>query len=409
MTAKMRPNSVKNSAKRNDIVIVGGGPAGLVLATCLGTLGFSVLCIERRAAKDTRHQAKSDTRTTALSFGSVQILKRCGVWPAIQKAACPILDIRIADGDSPAFLDFHHREVGNDPFGWIIENQIFHHALIKHIGTLKNVRRIEGEMDDLVIDANEARVILKDGRSLAALLAIGADGRNSLCRAKANIPFYGWAYDQTSLVCTIAHEKPHHHIAVEHFLPGGPLAVLPMTKQRSSIVWTEKKPAADTLMKMSDADFRIALEEKVHGWLGKIKLIGARVAYPLSLQHAKYYSSRRLVLIGDAAHGIHPIAGQGFNLGMGDVGVLVEELTRAQQLGLDPGDNNILGRYEKRRKFANGNMVFMTDILDRLFSNSIVPIEAARRFGLGAVHRLPPLKRFFMRTAMGIGQAKTSA
>jgi 2-octaprenyl-6-methoxyphenol hydroxylase len=402
MTAKMRRNSVKKRVNRNDIMIVGGGPAGLALASCLGTAGFSVVCIERRAPRRARTIAKLDGRTTALSYGSAQILKNGGVWPHLQKAACPILDIRIIDQNSPAFLDFHHREIGRNPFGWIVENHIFHQALLARIRELKSVQRIEGAVERLETNDDGARVILTDGRVLTTSLVVGADGRHSICRTQAAIPIYGWTYDQTSIVCAIAHEKPHHNVAVEHFLPGGPLAVLPMTKQRSSIVWTEKNAAAEALMKMSDADFAAALGEKVKDWLGAIRLAGARVAHPLSLQHARRYIDRRLVLIGDAAHGIHPIAGQGFNLGMGDIGVLLDELSRARSLGLDWGDAIVLKRYEKRRKSANGNMVFMTDILDRLFSNAIPSVEAARRFGLGAVQRLPPLKRFFMRTAMGI-------
>jgi len=398
----MRPRYVKKTAKRNDVIIIGGGPSGLALAASLGAEGFSVLCLEREAPKNRNKIAKADGRTTALSFGSSRILEKAGLWPRLEKAACPILAIRIADRDAPNFLDFHHGEIGRDPFGWIIENHIFHHALYEHARNLKTVRFEQGIMEDLETDNIEARVTLKDGRVFAAALAVGADGRDSLCRELAGIPSYGWRYDQTAIVCTIVRLKPHHNIAVEHFLPGGPLAVLPMTKQRSSIVWTEKNEAAEILMKMDEKNFTRALQEKVQDWLGTIRLAGPRIAYPLSLQHAKHYTARRLALIGDAAHGIHPIAGQGFNLGMGDIGVLVEELTRAARLGLDLGDADILRRYEKRRKFANGNMVFATDALDRLFSNAIPPVEAARRFGLDVVQRMPPLKRFFMCTAMGI-------
>jgi len=399
--AKMRPSRTRHTKRESDVVIVGGGPSGLALSAVLGSAGFSVVCLERNPPRAER-VARNDGRTTALSFGSVKILKKCGVWPALKKSACPILDIRIADCNSSSFLDFGHAEIGDRPFGWIIENHFFHRALLSRARALKNVRIVApAAMEKLETDDAEARIVLTDGRIFAAPLAIAADGRDSQCRERAGIPVYGWEYDQTALVCTIAHELPHYNVAIEHFLPGGPLATLPMTRQRSSIVWTERSDAADILKKMSDEDFTAALEDKVRDWLGRVRLAGPRFAFPLSLRHAERYIGKRLVLIGDAAHGIHPIAGQGFNLGVGDIGALTEELERAASLGLDLGDALSLRRFEKRRKFADGNMVLATDTLDRLFSNSIPPIQAARRLGLGVVGQLPPLKRFFMRTAMG--------
>jgi len=401
-TAKMRRKSVKHFAPRNDVIIVGGGPSGLTLAVALGSAGFSVACIERGTARGARKIARADGRTTALSCGSVRILEACGLWPHLRQTACPILDIRVADGNSLLHLDFRHSEIGNDPFGWIVENGMFHAALQKRVRALKTVHLMTAEMARLETDDDEACLTLKDGRKLTASLLVGADGRNSMCRAAMNIPSYGWNYGQTAIVCTVAHDAPHNNVAVEHFLPGGPLATLPMTKQRSSIVWTEKSAVAEALMKLDEADFTLKLQEKVENWLGSIRLTGPRFAHPLSLQHTERYTANRFVLIGDAAHGIHPIAGQGFNLGMGDIGALTEELARAQQLGLDPGFRGVMSRYEKQRKFANGNMVFMTDALDRLFSNAIPPVEALRRMGLGVVQKIPPLRRFFMRTAMGI-------
>jgi 2-octaprenyl-6-methoxyphenol hydroxylase len=397
----MRRKSVKKRAKQNDVIVIGGGPSGLTLAVCLGAAGFSTLCIERESRQGASKRARADGRTTALSYGSMQIFEAAGLTKPLKKAACPILDIRVADRNSPLYLEFKHDEVGDNPFGWIVGNHIFRAALQHRLRALKNVRLVQGAVKNLECGDHEARAMLEDGRIFAASLVIGSDGRNSVSREEAGISTYGWAYDQTAIVCAIKHSKPHHNIAVEHFLPGGPLATLPMTKQRSSIVWTEKKDAAAELMKMNDADFTNALQEKVEDWLGTIKLCGLRVAYPLSLQHAKHYTAKRFALIGDSAHGIHPIAGQGFNLGIGDIGALIGELKRAAGLGLDIGDAAVLHRFEKRRKFANGNMVFMTDALDRLFSNSIPPVEAVRRTGLGVVQRIPPLRRFFMRTAMG--------
>jgi 2-octaprenyl-6-methoxyphenol hydroxylase len=381
-----------------DVIIVGGNYSGLSLAAALGAAGLDVVVLERGPKK----LARFDGRTLAVSFRSMQMLQKAGVGDLIEKDACPMLDIRIADQGSTAHLDFDHKEVGNNPFGWIIENHLFHRALNARLSKIKSVRIISSAaVKSYEFNDPLAQVTLEDKRIFKAPLIIGADGRNSSCRAAAGIPVYGWKYRQTAIACVIHHSEPHHNIAVEHFQPGGPFATLPMTKKRSSIIWTEKTATADALMKMSERAFTQTLQAKVEDWLGKIKLAGARFAYPLALQHAKSYIAPRLALIGDAAHSIHPIAGQGFNLGMGDIEVLTDELSRGVRLGLDPGNPEILRRYEKRRKFDNGNMVLMTDGLVRLFSNSIPPVEAARRVGLGAVQALPPLKRFFMRTAMG--------
>ncbi len=391
--AKMR------RAVKNDVAIIGGGPSGLSLAASLGAAGLSVVCLEREAI---RKKSRPDGRTTALSYRSQKILKSSGVWPRLEKQACPILDIRVADQHAPLYLDFHHHEVGNSPFGWIVENRIFHKALNQRVRELKNVHVIEATaVQKIENDGHQARIILNDGQIICSALVVGADGRRSICREQANIPVYGWNYGQTAIVCTIEHSAPHHNVAVEHFLPGGPLATLPMLNQRSSIVWTEKAAVADYIMKMEEAEFTAELEEKVLSWLGHIKLASQRFAYPLNLQHARRYTAPRIALIGDAAHGIHPIAGQGFNLGMGDIEVLTDEIIRATRLGLDVGDPSILLNYERRRKFDNGNMVLVTDILDRLFSNAIPPVQAARRLGLGMVQKIPPLRKFFMRVAMG--------
>lgn len=395
---RYRRRTLRVEAMNADVIIIGGNYSGLSLAACLGNAGLDVTVLERGPKK----LARFDGRTLALSFRSMRLLREAGAGHLITRDACPMLDIRIADQDSPAHLDFHHHDVGTEPFGWIIENHLFHRALNKRLADLKSVRVISSAAVKKLEFADPlAMVTLEDRRVFKAPLIVGADGRNSMCRTAAGIEVYGWKYRQTAIACVIKHSKPHHNIAVEHFQPGGPFATLPMTKKRSSIIWTEKTATADALMKMDERDFTQRLQAKVEDWLGEVKLAGARFAYPLTLQHARRYIAPRLALIGDAAHSIHPIAGQGFNLGMGDIEVLTEELTQVVRLGLDAGNPEFLRRYEKRRKFDNGNMVLVTDGLVRLFSNSIPPIESARRFGLGAVQNLPPLKRFFMRTAMG--------
>lgn len=391
---------------KTDIIIVGGNYSGLSLACALGSAGIDVTVIERGFQK----RAKYDGRTLALSYRSMQVLEKAGVATALAKNAGPIFDIRVADKGSRAYLDFDHKDVGSHPFGWIVENHLFHQTLSKRIDKLKNVKIIfSATVSRMELGESSAHILLEDGRAFDAALIIGADGRNSWCRKAAEIPVYGWDYKQTALACLIRHSEPHHKVAVEHFYPGGPFATLPMTdaplagrfQHRSSIIWTEPTAVAQTLMQKDDRAFTQSLYARVQGWLGDIALAGPRFAYPISLQHAERYTDKRLALIGDAAHSIHPIAGQGFNLGMGDIGVLAEEIIRASRLGLELGHPEILRRYEKRRKFDNGNMVLMTDGLVRLFSNSVTPIAKARRLGLATVQHLPPLKRFFMRTAMG--------
>ena len=387
-----------------DVIIVGGNHSGLSLAAALGSAGLRVICLER-APSPQKAKAKWDGRTVALSYRSVQLLTVAGVWPYLKPKACPIQDIRVADQDSLLCLDFHSHEVSVHPFGWIVENVLFRQALEKRLRQLPNVTVIhEASVADIDPGMAHACVRLEDGRHMKASLVVAADGRGSRCRELAGISTYGWDYHQTAIICTIAHSLPHKNVAVEHFQPGGPFATLPMTGNRSSIVWTEKTGAAAALMAMDIEDFTALLQQRVEPYLGSVQLLGQRASYPLNLQHARRYTSRRLVLVGDAAHGIHPIAGQGLNLGLSDIEVLVDELTQAHEMGLDPGDPSVLRRYEKRRRFDNGNMVIMTDLLDRLFSNAVPSVQAARRLGLGLVQNMPRLRRFFMRTAMGVGR-----
>ena len=403
---------MRRSSTSTSVLIVGGGHAGLSLAACLGTAGIDVIVLERSKAA-TKTDPRMDGRTLALSFRSMRVLRQGGVWPLMEKDSCPIHAIRVADQDSRHHLDFHHDEVGDKPFGWIIENPLFNQALARRATSLKNVTLVhDATVQDITRDTQKATVTLEDGRTFDAALVIGADGRKSLCRELAHIPLYGWSYQQTAIVCTLAHSLPHDHVAVEHFQPGGPFATLPMTdrkkgkiRHRSSIVWTEKTEVAQHLMAMDEDTFTARLQEKVEGWLGSIERTGARFAYPLTLQHAETYTGERLALVGDAAHGIHPIAGQGFNLGMGDIEDLAHKLIHAFHLGLDLGDPDILRRYEKKRRFDNGNMILVTDGLVKLFSNAIPPVQIARRLGLSAVQHMPRLRRFFMRSAMGIKAA----
>ena len=231
---------------------------------------------------------------------------------------------------------------------------------------------------------------------------IGADGKNSFCRKSAGIGVVTWKYNQSAMICNIAHDQPHGGVAVEKFLPGGPFAILPLTENRSSIVWSEQKSRVPMYMGLSDAAFTAELQKRVGSWLGPIRVVTKRSAWPLSVLHAERYVAQRLALVGEAAHAMHPIAGQGLNMGLRDVAALAEVIVDAHRLGLDVGGPEPLARYERWRRFDNLTLITVTDLLTRLFSNDFGPLKLARDIGMAAVNRMPPLKKFFMRHAMGM-------
>jgi 2-octaprenyl-6-methoxyphenol hydroxylase len=397
-------------AKRFDVAVVGGGIAGTTMAAILGGAGLEVALIERQAPS-TLATLAHDGRTTAITFGSRRILEAAGLWKKLAPHACPIEDIRVADGHSPLFLHFDSREVGDQALGSIVENRLIRQALYDRVKTLKTVTRI-APANVTALDAGGpmARLTLDDGREIAADLIVGADGRESFIRAASGIETIGWKYNQAAIVTIMGHELPHDNIAVENFLPPGPFASLPMVDapdgtHRSSIVWTDSTDAVPDYVKFGKAEFDAELQLRVGEWLGKVWDIGPRFTFPLQLRHAKRYIGPRVALIADAAHVIHPIAGQGLNLGMRDIGCLAELLVDQRRAGLDLGSSILLERYERARRMDNIAFSATTDILDRLFSNDIGPIKLARRVGLGAVNQIPPLRHFFMRRAMGAAGA----
>ncbi len=387
---------------KSDVVIVGGGMAGLTLAAALGGVGLGVVVVDTQA-EEIKTAAPYDGRTSAIAHGSMRVLKGIGLWQRLAGEAEPILDIRVSDGDSRLFLHYDHRDIGNDPLGYIVENTAIRRALHAHLAGLPSVRVLApARVTALDRSRSFARATLEDGRTISAALAVAADGRSSPTRRAAGIAVTQWRYGQTSLVCTVAHETPHRGVAHERFLPAGPLAVLPMRGQRSSIVWSEHDDVAAAAFALDDRAFTAEIERRFGPWLGSMILVGGRWRYPLALAHAERYVADRLALLGDAAHAIHPIAGQGFNLGLRDVAVLAEVVVDAIRLGLDPGDAQALARYERWRSFDSMALVAATDALNRLFSAGFPPLRLARTLGLAMVDRLPPLKRFFMRDAMGV-------
>jgi 2-octaprenyl-6-methoxyphenol hydroxylase len=398
------------NTKRFDVAIVGGGIAGTTMAAILGGAGLKTALIERQPPA-TFGSIAYDGRTTAISFGSRCVLEAAGLWAALAPYACPIDDIRVADGHSPLFLHFDSREVGDEPLGLIVENRLIRQSLYDRVNAIADVTQIApATVAALDATGSLARLTLADGDEITADLIIGADGRDSFIRAASGIETIGWAYKQQAIVTILEHELPHGNIAVENFLPPGPFAILPMTDgpdgaHRSSIVWTDHSDTVPLYLKLDSVRFNAELQRRTGDWLGKVREIGPRFTYPLQLRHAKRYIGPRVALIADAAHVIHPIAGQGLNLGMRDIALLAELIVDQRRAGLDLGDPLLLKRYETARRGDNVAFSAATDILDRLFSNDIPPITLARQVGLGAVNRVPPLRRFFMRRAMGAAGA----
>ena len=375
---------------------------GLTLAVALAGAGVAVILVDRDAPE--HHQSSAfDGRTSAIAWGSAQALSGIGVWDGLKAAAEAILEIRVSDGPSLLFLHYRHAEVADHPLGYIVENRDIRRALHVKLATLaKATLMAPARLVQLERDRRRVLAELADGRVAEAALAVAADGRDSPLRQQAGIPVTEWSYPQTGIVCTVALERPHRGVAHERFLPAGPLAVLPMRGNRASIVWTEHRALAPVLLTLDDEALAAELARRFGPHLGRLGLEGPRWSYPLALLHAARYVDERLVLVGDAAHAIHPIAGQGLNLGLRDVAALAEILVDAHRLGLDLGAADLLERYQRWRRFDNVALMMATDALNRLFSNDVPLVHLARDLGLGLVNELPPLRRFFMRDAMGI-------
>lgn len=394
-------------AQRTTVLIVGGGLAGMTMAAILGRAGVDVTIIDR-APRTNRSDAAFDGRTTAIAAGPQATLERAGIWPLVADEGSPILDIRIADGKAPVFLHFDHREVGDRPFGHIIDNRLLRLAQFEVIDGLETVtHQAPATLIDLNVDKTGCTAMLAEGGSITANLVIGADGRGSLVREFAGIDTVSWPYDQKALVFSVFHELDHQGLALEHFKPGGPFAVLPLLddeegRHRSSVVWSERSSVADRLARLDDDRFNSALAEAMGDYLGTPTLAGRRFVYPLNVVHANAYVSERVALINESAHGIHPIAGQGLNVGLRDVELLADIVIEACGLGLDPGTYR-LAEYGRRRRADVLSMLAATDGLNRLFSTDFPPVQVARDVGLAIVGRVPPLKKFFMRRAMGVG------
>jgi 2-octaprenyl-6-methoxyphenol hydroxylase len=385
-----------------DVLIVGGGPTGGLLASALAQAGVTVTVVEA-ATPDTLGRPGSDARAIAVSYTSRRVIEAVGAWNSMAAGAGAILEIRVVDAQSPLVLHYDHLEVGDHPLGWIVPNPDLRRAILDRLLSLPPATLLApARLRRLERLAGRVEAELEDGRVIRAALVVAADGRNSAIRDGAGIAVTRRDYPESGIVCTIAHQHPHHGIAVEHFLPAGPFAILPLAGNRSGIVWTERRDLAATLCGLDDEAFLAELNRRIGGFLGDVRLEGARFHHPLSLHFAETMIGHRLALIGDAAHGMHPIAGQGMNMGIRDVAALAEVIVDAVRLGLDPGAAQVLERFQRWRRFDTLLMLGLTDTLDRLFSNDIGPLKLARRLGLAAIDRLPPARRFLMRHAMGL-------
>jgi 2-octaprenyl-6-methoxyphenol hydroxylase len=405
MDNRLRRAIVGGMERRADVVIVGGGLNGPCLALALAQAGLAVQVVDARPAP-ARGEPGFDGRAYALALASRRMLEALGVWPEVAPLAQPIREIKAADGRAgegaaPWFLHFDGADLADlaeGPMGHMIEDRFLFRAL-RGAMDRAGVAVLAGET---VVAQETGAVTLASGRRLAARLVVGADGRDSGTARRAGIARAGWDYGQTALVCAVAHALPHRGIAQQLFLPEGPLAILPLPGDRSSIVWTEATRQAAAVQALDDAGYLAALRPRFGDFLGEIALEGVRFSYPLSLSLAERWVAPRLALVGDAAHGVHPIAGQGLNLGFRDVGALAQVVVEAARRGEDIGAVDVLRRYEVWRRFDTTAMALGMDGVNRLFSNDNPVVRLARDAGMGLLSRLPGLRRAFQRQAAGL-------
>lgn len=395
-------------SQNTDILIVGGGLNGATMALACASIGLSVQLIDRRS-KSALNAKDFDGRSYALAHSSVRMLKALGIWDAIKETTQPIFDIKVSDGiagqgASRMHLHFDHTDLEEGPMGFMCEDRFLRVALMKLLDQepLINVA-YDTDLVDWVVEDTSVTAVSSAKDTFKARMMIGADGRGSSIAARAGLVSKGWAYDQIALVCALEHEKPHQGCAHQFFTPAGPLAILPLKENRSSIVWTERRARALEIADLDDEGYLEALRPVFGSFLGEINLVGQRYSYPLSLEVASAFVSNRIAMIGDAVHRVHPLAGQGLNLGLRDIAALAETLALAHRRGEDIGRLDVLERYQAWRRFDTQLMALATDQINRLFSNDNTLLRGSRDIGLGAVNSIRPLKRKIMRQAAGLG------
>jgi 2-octaprenyl-6-methoxyphenol hydroxylase len=398
-----QPNS------QSDVLIAGGGFAGLTLAIALRKgLGptFSVTVADPMLGKS----HADDERASAIVAAARRLFAALGVWESVAEEAQPILDMvvtdsRLDDAMRPVFLTFAGEIEAGEPFAHMIENRFLIGALeakARELGVELRATAVAKFSQDESADSDRVHVELADGDAISTRLMIAADGARSSIRERAGIAVHGWNYGQSAIVINVGHERDHNGRAEEHFLPAGPFAILPLKGRRSSIVWTEAVREAERIVALPDDAFHAELEQRFKLHLGEITAVGARRVHALGFFVARSFIAERVALVGDAAHVIHPIAGQGLNMGLKDIAALAEVIVDAARLGLDPGASDVLERYQRWRRFDTMAMGLATDGLNRLFSNRSAALRLVRDVGLGVVDRLPGLKRLFIREAAGV-------
>jgi 2-octaprenyl-6-methoxyphenol hydroxylase len=390
---------------RRGIVIGGGAFAGLALALALRQgLGPDLPVIVADPALGTR--PSRDPRATAIVAACRRLFEAIGVWDRVSGGAQPILDMvvtdsKLEDATRPVFLTFSGNVEPGEPFAHMVENRYLIDALVER-AVAEGIELRGSAVADFAVSGGGVDVTLSDGSVIAASLLVAADGARSKLRERAGIATHGWDYDQSGIVVTVGHDRDHHGRAEEHFLPAGPFAILPLTGKRSSLVWTEKRGEAARIVALDEAEFHGELERRFGLHLGEVKALEKPRAFPLGYFVARSFIGERLALVGDAAHVIHPIAGQGLNMGLKDVAALAEVIVDAARLGIDPGQADVLERYQRWRRFDTMAMGFATNTLNFLFSNESTLLRTVRDIGLGLVDRAPPLKGMFIRQAAGL-------
>ena len=384
-----------------DCIVIGGGLSGLTTTLALSKIGLSVAIIDKTSLKIVKKN-EGDQRTTAVSASGKKVFEALDVWDSLKKGAEPILDIVVSEKGKKGHLNFDHQTVGTEPMGHILNNIELKNSLISSIRSQKNIQLFPFKsLNNFFPETGAVTIDLNDGSSYEAALLVAADGRNSDGRRIAKIKSTNIDYNQSSIVFTVGHEKPHRGTAYEQFTTGGPIASLPMRGNKSSVVWSEDTEVVESLMQLDDKDFAAAASYRLNDCLGKMTIIGQRKVFPLKLNYADTIIANRFAMVGDAAHGLHPIAGQGFNLGLRDIANLTEEISNARRLGLDIGSFETLRSYQAARRFDNFSLVAATDGLNRLFTDNNKIVGFIRSSGLDAINTMNPIKNLFMRLAMG--------
>lgn len=383
-------------------LIIGGGHAGLLLALALERVGLPVRLIEAQPVAAIR-DARFDGRALALMYGSKRVFDGLGLWPALADLAEPVWGVRVEDRGSGAAIAYDAREVGDHPFAYGITNQALRRRLLELVLARPLIEVVApARITEIGRRADRARVVLDDGRELVGPLIIGADGRGSMVRARAGLEGERWQYPQTALTFALRHRRSHGGLVREYLSSAGPLALLPLASDRCSVTWIERHAVAGRLLAGDRDALLAALRERIGDELAPAALCGRPSAHPLAGHRARRFVAPRIALVGDAAHAVHPIHAQGFNLGVRDVAALAEVLTDAWRRGLDLGGAEVLVRYDRWRQADTRFVVGLTDGLNRLFSTDLLPARLLRGAGLAALSRLAPLRHLAMRRGMGL-------